>query len=96
MRPVHGSDPENDCATSDVPYEMLPPSDEKVQFDWVPLGINVNGPEVAGVVGIGSASAECTCEVKMEPEATGVVDESVASSTSGSKRSLSRLMVSST
>jgi len=95
MRPVHGSDPENECAASDVPYEMLPPSDEKVQFDWVPLGINVNGPEVAGVIGIGSASAECTCEVKMEPEA-GVVAENGASSNSGSKRSLSRLMVSST
>jgi hypothetical protein len=94
MRPVHGSDPENDCATSDVPYELLP-SDEKVQVDWVPLGINVNGAEVAGVVGIGSASAECTCEVKMEPEA-GVVDENGASSNSGSKRSLLHLMVLST
>ena len=64
-----------------------------IQFNWLSVGVDVNGAAGGVSVGIGSV-AKCACGVKMEPEA-GVVDEEAAAR-SGSKCSLSRLMVSST
>ena len=95
MRAAHPSDPEDDCAvgpTSDVPYVWA--IDEKFQLDWLAsVGIGVDG--VAGVKSLGTDSeGEGSCGVKMELE---MVDENaVDADISGSKRSLSRLIVSST
>ena len=96
MRAAQPSDPEEDRAvdaTSDIPYVWL--SDEKFQLDWSPAGVGVDG--VAGVKLLGTDSVgEGTCEVKIELETVVVDEDAVKAAISGSKRSLSRLIVSST
>jgi len=87
MRAAHESDPEDDCPVCPTSDMLL--RDEKVQLA---VGVDVDGAACGVSVGVGSV-AKCSCGVKMEPEA-GMVDEDAASS--WSKRSLSRLIVSST
>ena len=96
MRAAHPSDPEEDHAvypTSDIPYVWS--SDEKFQLDWSPVGVGVDG--IAGVKSLGANSVgEGTCKVKTEPETVVVNENAVDAAISGSKHSLSHLIVSST
>jgi len=97
MRAAHPSDPKDDCAvgpTSDVPYVWS--IDKKFQLDWLAsVGIVVDG--VAGVKSLGTDSeGEGSCGVKMGLEIVVVDENAVDADISGSKRSLSRLIVSST
>lgn len=98
MRAAHPSDPEEDRAvdpTSDIPYVWS--SDEKFQLDWSPVAPGVGVDGIAGVKSLGANSVgEGTCKVKMELETVVVDENAVNAAISGSKRSLSRLIVSST
>lgn len=96
MRAAHPLDPKEDRAvdpTSDIPYVWS--SDEKFQLDWSPAGVGVDG--IAGVKSLGTDSVgEGTCKVKTELETVVVDENAVDAAISGSKCSLSRLIVSST
>lgn len=106
MRAAHDSDPEDDCSavTSEVPYVLLGDEELVVQLCLlVVASIGIDKVAAGSVTSMALGSLEGgICGVSVKAEAVGAVEESEPEAMalvpviSGSKRSLSRLIVSST